>query len=283
MKQSIEQQMKIKGIFDKCFVWATKEFQHLDTVFFPVISSEISDLANTADIDDKDIIETAKQNVEYALKQPFTKYVCEVGETEMSWEWITDKKKKRTATGSKGYLKAALYDKFERTVGRTYPINSIDKVEDWYYPNITLDIYSEMKKEYKDDIKGISKKILISAIKTAIDLNIKDADTVEKLIRFVISDVFKFVIEFEETGREDMRLEITKEIQSYFGDCIYSDGYNDTSKVWLFELDLDEEYTEDIEKFCEDWNNKKPYHISCNVIETAFTGTTIEFQNNFIY
>lgn len=193
MTDNTERQLKIKALFDKCFPWALKEFAHIpDADIFSTVSFEVNDLADF--LDDEDIIETAKENIEREIKRPLTRYVCEVGdgdEGDMAWEWITNKKKKTTACGPQGYLHAVLYDNLERKVGNDYPINSFDKVEEWYEPNVTLDIYKILKREYKADIKGIGKKKLITAIKVAIDSHIMKVDTVDQLVDVVISDVRK--------------------------------------------------------------------------------------------
>lgn len=182
-------QKRLKSVFDKCFDWALANYGNLEEDVFGIVTSELKELLWYTDTDDPELLSQLKIQVETAIKEPLTKYVCEVGgdgESDLAWEWITNKKKKYTTCGWEGYLEAALYDKGEKTVGKVYPINSVDVVEEPYEPNITMEIYRMIRKQYKPQM---SKKKLVEAIKNSIDDNIISSKTVPELIEKVISSV----------------------------------------------------------------------------------------------
>lgn len=269
----VERLIKDKALFDKCFTWATNSFPHIaNKDLLVIISGAISD-------DSDGSIKDIQKDIEYRMKTSFTKYACETG-GDKEWEWISNKKTKRT---SDSYLDAALYTRFEKgQKGNQYDINSITDVEEFYDPNIAEDIYQQLKKENKEDIKGFSKKKLISAIKMAVDFNINQCESVPELVRLVVCDVYKFLIEFDSEGQEEIRLAITEEVQDQFGDVVWNDSYDDETNSWQFELDLGDDHQEDVTKFIKGWNERKPEHLTCKQVDSETgVGISLLFINHF--
>ena len=76
---------------------------------------------------------------------------------------------------------------------------------------------------------------------------------------------------------------IMESLQSEFGDCIYNSNYDEEQRMWIYELDLGDQYESRLKRFVKSWNSTKPYGIRCKQGQLVPIGFVLLFKNGYKY
>ena len=100
-------------------------------------------------------------------------------------------------------------------------------------------------------------------------------------VEFIDADLQYNTFNWEER-KSEMGNFIRDYIQNELGDCIYISDYDNNSKIWVYDLDLGEEYKGSLKRFVKEWNKNKPYNILCKMdLGEMGTGYRLIFKNRF--